>query len=316
MYSVGIDLGGTNIAAGVVDEKGKIISRHKINTEKTRHYSMIISDMALAAKEALRSAGLNINDIAGIGIGCPGTVDSQKGVIVYSNNIRFENVPMKEELKKHTSLPVFISNDANCAALGETSEGGAAGGKKNVVLITLGTGIGGGIIIDKKIYEGINSAGAELGHTILVYEGEKCTCGRKGCWEAYASATALIRQTRIAMSENKDSLMWELTGQDIEKAGGRTAFEASRKGDSAAIKVVENYIGYLSEGITDMVNIFRPEIVLVGGGISNEGEYLFAPVREYVKRYAYGGSRTFVPEVTGAKLGNDAGIIGAAMLVK
>ena len=316
MYSVGIDLGGTNIAVGVVDEKGNIISKTSIPTDNSRNYKEIIKDMARASFDAIEKAGLNISDIDGIGIGSPGTVDSENGIIVYANNLKFENVPMREELNSHIGLPIFISNDANYAALGETSDAGAAGGFKNVVLITLGTGVGGGIIIDGKIYEGSYSAGAELGHSLLLLDGEKCTCGRNGCWEAYASATALVRQTRVAMEKNKDSLMWEITNHQINNAGGRTAFDAARKGDKAGLEVVNNYIKYVSEGLVDMINIFRPEIVLLGGGVSNEGEYLFSPVREYVGKYTYGGSRTPIPPVMKAKLGNDAGIIGAAMLVK
>ncbi len=316
MFSVGIDLGGTNIAVGVVDEKGNILSKVSTPTDNSRSHKEIIADMANASKDAIEKAGLSISDISGIGIGSPGTVDSENGIIVYANNLKFENVPMREELCSHINLPIFISNDANCAALGETSDAGAAKGLKNVVLITLGTGVGGGIIIDGKIYEGNYSAGAELGHSLLVLDGEKCTCGRSGCWEAYASATALVRQTKKAMEDDKDSLMWEITAGEIKNAGGRTAFDASRKGDKSGLKVVTNYIKYVSEGLVDMINIFRPEILLLGGGVSNEGEYLFSPVREYVGKYTYGGNRTPVPPVMKARLGNDAGIIGAAMLVK
>lgn len=315
MYSIGIDLGGTNIAVGVVDESGNILSKVSIPTENSRNYKEIIADMAKASKDAMSKAGLDISELKGIGIGSPGTVDSEKGIIVYANNLKFENVPMREELRTHIDLPVYISNDANCAALGETSDAGAAKGYKNVVLITLGTGVGGGIIIDGKIYEGNYSAGAELGHSLIALDGELCTCGRKGCWEAYASATALVKQTVLAMEKDKNSLMWEFAAGDVKKAGGRTAFDASRKGDKKALEVVGNYIKYVSEGLIDMINIFRPEIVLLGGGVSNEGEYLFTPVREYVGKYTYGGSRTPVPPVMKAGLGNDAGIIGAAMLV-
>lgn len=314
MYAIGIDLGGTNIAAGIVDDKGVLIAKESIPTFAQRHYTEIIADMAKVAELACKKANLSISDMAGIGIGSPGTVDSKAGVIAYANNINFKNVPMREELQKHIQLPVYISNDANCAALGETSDAGAAKGHRNVVLITLGTGVGGGIIIDGKIYEGDHGAGAELGHTLLVLDGVQCTCGRKGCWEAYASATGLIRQTKEAMQKEPESMMWELAGHDISAVGGRTAFDAARKGDKTGRQVVDQYIKYLSEGLIDMINIFRPEILLVGGGICNEGEYLFAPVREYINKYVYGGENTPLPVIQKAKLGNDAGIIGAAML--
>ncbi len=315
MYSLGIDLGGTNIAAGIVNELGELIAKESIPTLAHRSYQEIIADMSKVALKACEKANLTIPEIKGIGIGSPGTVDSKNGVIVYTNNINFENVPMRDELRKYIDLPVYISNDANCAALGETADTGAARGFKNVIMITLGTGVGGGIIIDGKIYEGDYSAGAELGHTMLVVDGVPCTCGRNGCWESYSSATALIRETREALEYTKDTIMWEMINNDIEKISGRTAFDASRKGDKVAKSVVDNYIKYLSEGIIDMVNIFRPEILLVGGGVCNEGEYLFGPVREYVKKYAYGGNRTLMPRIEKAALGNDAGIIGAAMLV-
>ena len=316
MFSIGIDLGGTNIAAGIVDEKGDMIFKESMPTNPSRHYSEIIADMASLAESICDKAGMKFSDVEGIGIGSPGTVDSRNGVIIYTNNINFENVPMRTELQKHIPLPVFISNDGNCAALGETSDAGAAKGFKNVVMITLGTGIGGGIIIDGRIYEGTNSAGAELGHTVLVVDGVPCTCGRNGCWESYASATALIRQTRDRIMLDKNTIMWEMIGHDLAGINGRTAFEASRTGDGAAVDVVNTYIKYLSEGIIDMLNIFRPEIFLMGGGISNEGEYLFEPVRAYVKKFIYGGDRTPFPEIRKAMLGNDAGIIGAAMLVE
>lgn len=316
MHSIGIDLGGTNIAAGVVDSKGNIKAKSSIPTKAQRDYKEIITDMAVVAGLACEKAGIKPEDTKGIGIGSPGTIDSENGVIVYTNNIDFKNVPMRNELQKHLDLPVYISNDANCAALGETSEAGAAKDYSNVVMITLGTGVGGGIIIDKKIYEGDHSAGAELGHTLMVLGGEKCTCGRLGCWEAYASATALIRQTKRAMKDNPKSLMWELCEGKLENAGGMTSFDASRKGDQAGKKVVKEYIKYISEGLVDLVNIFRPQIVLVGGGISNEGDYLFDPIREYVGKYTYGGDYTPIPPIIKAKLGNDAGIIGAAMLTE
>lgn len=314
MYSIGIDLGGTNIAAGVVSEEGVLLAKSSIPTNSNRSYQEIIADMAKVSDMACQKANMDMSQMIAVGIGAPGTVDSLNGVIVYSNNIKFENVPMREELQKHINLPVYISNDANCAALGETANSGAAKGLKNVIMITLGTGVGGGIIIDGKIYSGNYSAGAELGHAVLVVDGVLCTCGRHGCWECYSSATALIRQTRQAIESDSSTIMLEMIGNNLENISGRTAFEASRKGDKVAIEVVETYIKYLSEGIIDMINIFRPEIVLVGGGVCNEGEYLFGPVREYVKKYTYGGSLTPVPPIEKAALGNDAGIIGAAML--
>ncbi|MFA6735467.1 ROK family glucokinase [Candidatus Nomurabacteria bacterium] len=313
-YTIGIDLGGTNIAAGVVDGTGRIVSKYNVPTNPRRHYTEIIADMAFAAEKACEISGISPSDTEGIGIGSPGTVDSANGIVIYTNNINFDNTPMRDEMQKHIDLPVFISNDANCAALGETADTGAAKGLKNVILITLGTGLGGGIIIDGKIYEGEHGAGAELGHTVISVDGPQCTCGRRGCWECYSSATGLIRMTSEALARSKSTLMWDMIGHDITRISGRTAFEASRKNDPLALKVVYDYIRYLSEGIVNMMNIFRPEVFLIGGGICNEGDYLFIPLREFVAQSLYGGNRVPTPPIMKAKLGNEAGIIGASML--
>lgn len=315
MYYLGIDLGGTNIACGLVDENGHIVFKDSVETKAQRDYKEIIADMAKLALKICEKAQIGLDKVKGVGIGSPGTIDSKNGKVVYTNNLNFKDVPVRTELQKYIDLPVYISNDANCAALGETVTG-AAKGYKNVILITLGTGVGGGVIIDGKIYEGNYSAGAELGHSVIVVDGEKCTCGRKGCWECYSSATALIRQTKKAISENKESIMLAAVDGDIEKVNGRTAFDASRKGDATAVKVVENYIKYLGEGITNLNNIFRSEIIIVGGGICNEGDYLLNPVREYVNKNSYAGDLVAATPIVKALLGNDAGIIGAAMLAK
>lgn len=314
-YLIGIDLGGTNIAAGLVDRSGSIIAKHSVPTLARRHYTEIIADMASTALAACEKAGVSLDEVEGIGIGSPGTVDSKNGILIYTNNINFENVPMRDEMLRHIALPVYIGNDANCAALGETADCGAAKGLKNVILITLGTGLGGGIIIDGKIYEGEHGAGAELGHTVMVIDGVQCTCGRKGCWECYSSATGLVRMTREALDADPKTVMWDMIEHNPDKISARTAFEASRQGDASAARVVEKYIKYLSEGIINMMNIFRPEIFLVGGGICNEGDYLFNPIRAYVSDSIYGKLRVPIPPIMRAKLGNDAGIIGAAMLV-
>jgi len=314
MYSVGIDLGGTNIAAGVVDENGRILAKDSVKTMSQRHFSLIVEDMAGLVRTAVEKAGLSLSDVSGIGVGAPGSVDAASGVVLYANNLGFANTPLGAELQKHIPLPVRLCNDANCAVLGETVAG-AASGRRNVVMITLGTGVGGGVVIGGRLYEGEYSAGAELGHNVLVVDGALCTCGRRGCWEAYSSATGLIRMTRQAMAKHGDSLMHELCGYSEEKIDGKTAFDAAKAGDEAGIAVVREYVKYLSEGIVDMVNIFRPEIVLVGGGICKEGDFLLDPVREYVRSYAYASGYIPCPEIKAATLGNDAGIIGAATLI-
>jgi len=309
MY-IGIDLGGTNIAAGLVNDAGEILYKDKVKTNPDRHYSEIVRDMAELSKEVAHSGGVSLDKIKWVGVGSPGTCDCERGVLIFTNNINFYNTPMKEEFVKHFDLPFYLENDANCAALGEALLGGGRG-TKNSVTITIGTGIGSGIIIDGKIMTGFNHAGGELGHTIIVADGEKCSCGNNGCWEAYASATALIRQTKAAMERDKSSLMWELAR--VKETSARTAFEAAHAGDAAAAHVVEKYIYYLSVGILNVVNIFQPEKLLIGGGVSGEGEYILEPIRKFIKeRDYYKGENK--AKIEKAQLGNDAGIIGAAML--
>ena len=311
-YKIGIDLGGTNIAVGIVTEEGEIAAKKSVKTGSQRPFEEIVKDMASCTLSLLEENEISLKNVSHLGIGAPGSIDTANGVIVYANNFKYgDHVPMANLLKQYIDKPVYIGNDANVAALGEVISG-AAKGLKNAIMITLGTGVGGGIVSDGKIYEGQHSAGAELGHIMLVKDGEQCTCGRKGCWEAYASATALIRQTAKAMKENPDSIMNQLT--TLDNVSGRTAFEAARKGDKAGQEVVDRYIEYIAEGLIDMINIFRPEILIIGGGICNEGDYLLKPMRSYINKNVYAGSRFPEQKIAVAKLGNDAGIIGAAFL--
>ncbi len=308
MY-IGIDLGGTNIAVGLVDKDGKIIKSDSRPTLSQRHYTEIVKDMAELCMELTRDAGFEISDIEGIGIGSPGTIDSKAGVVIYSNNIRWDNVPLVAELKKHIDVPIAVENDANAAAYGEYYINGK--GASSFVAVTLGTGVGGGIILNKDIYRGFNGAGGELGHTVMIYKGEPCTCGTDGCWEAYASVTALIRQTTKAIEENPDSMMVEIANE-AGKVTGRTAFDAAKAGDAAGKAVVDQYIEYVACGVTNIINIFQPEVLVIGGGISKEGDYLLNPIKEYVKEHSYCAN---IPqtEIKIATLMNDAGIIGAAL---
>ncbi len=312
MYYIGIDLGGTNIAAGVVTEEGKIIASDSTPTLAERDYKEIIADMAMISKKVVEKAGLTMADIKAIGIGSPGSIDSKNGVVFYSNNIKMFNTPVAEELRKYIDLPVHMENDANAAAFGEYIENG--NGADNFVFITLGTGVGGGVIINKKLYKGFNEIGGELGHITLVHGGEMCTCGNRGCWEAYASVTALIRQTKEAIEKNPDSLMAKLAEEE-GKVSGRTAFMAAKDGDKAAEAVVKQYIEYVASGLTSIINIFQPERVVIGGGISREGDYLLNPIIEYCEKYGY-NKISEKTKIQVATLFNDAGIVGAAMAAK
>lgn len=313
MYYVGIDLGGTKIAAGLVDEDGKLIHKDSVPTHRERTADEIIKDMSMLSLKVVKDAGVDLHNVKAIGIGAPGTPNTKEGTIVYANNLNFRNVPVRSEMQKYINLPVYVENDANCAALAE-SVAGAAKGTEHSVTITLGTGVGGGVVINGKVYSGFNNAGAELGHILLISDGEPCTCGRRGCWESYASATACINQTRAAALKNPYSLINKLIGGDLSKIDAKTAFDAAKQGDAVALEVVRQYIWYVAEGITDVINSFMPEVLVIGGGVSKEGEYLLEPLRHIVFNSIY--SREDVPRtrIVAAEMGNDAGIIGAAML--
>ena len=315
MYKLGIDLGGTNIVAGVVDKKYKIVAKASCKTAVPRPESEICDSMAEVAKKAVEKAKLTMDDIESVGIGVPGAVNPKTGVIEYSANLFFHNWEVVEMMEERLGKKVHIENDANAAALGEYLAGSAKGAK-NAVAITLGTGVGGGIIIDGKIYSGSNFAGAELGHMVIVKDGKECACGRRGCWETYASATGLINLTKqkILSEKLEFSYMLKLCDGDINKVNGRTAFDAMRDGDPTAKSVVEEYISYLSCGLVNIINIVQPDVLCIGGGISNEGENLLAPVRSYVERERYTKHNDKQTVICKCTLGNDAGIIGAAYL--
>ncbi|MBQ7466281.1 MAG: ROK family protein, partial [Oscillospiraceae bacterium] len=274
MYRIGIDLGGTNIAAGIIDDNYQLISQTSLPTGAFRPWQEMVADLGNAVDMALQQAGLTAAECASIGIGSPGTCDSERGVVARAYNLGWFEVPVCETLHERFGIPVRLSNDANCAALAEVVAG-AAKGRKNVVMVTLGTGVGGGIIIDGKIYAGMRSAGAELGHTVLVMDGEPCSCGRNGCWEAYASMTALIRQATRAAEAHPDSL---LARQDT--LDGVSIFRCIDAGDETAKAVVDRWCEYVAAGLTDLVNALAPEMILLGGGVCRQGERILAPMRE------------------------------------
>ena len=314
MYRIGIDLGGTNIAAGLVDGEMNLVRKKSIPTGAERAGEAIVADMATLCRDLCAEHGITMDDIKAIGIATPGVANLATGVVEYANNLHFIKFPLAELLGKELSFDnIKIANDANAAAWGE-AVAGAAKGTTNSVMITLGTGVGGGIIIDNKIYTGFNCAGAELGHIVIEVDGVPCSCGRKGCWEAYSSATALIRMTEEKIeeckAEGRASLML-----DAEKVSGRTACDCMRAGDAAAKEVYDKYIKYLASGLATIVNIFQPEVISLGGGVSNEGQSLIDDLLPIVRKEAYGGGVIDdLPELRIAKLGNDAGIIGAALL--
>ena len=308
MYYLGVDVGGTNIAVGIVDENNAIIAKASHPTPVPCSEDAFCDAILAVCNDALAKAGLTLDDVPWIGIGCPGTVNRATGIIEYSNNLGFHNTPMVKYLETELGKPTFIENDANAAAYGEYVAG-AAKGAKNAVCITLGTGVGAGIIIDGKIYSGSNFGGAEVGHTVISVDGPQCTCGRKGCFEVYSSATGLVRMTKEALEAHPESTM-----KEEEHISARTAFNYMRAGDATAKQVVDDYIKYLAAGITNTINIFQPEVLSIGGGISNEGDSLLETLVPLIRAEVYGHGVVPDTRICIAELKNNAGIIGGAVL--
>ncbi len=313
-HYLGIDIGGTNISAGVVDESYAMLSKEKVKTLNERPYSDVLSDIIKAANAAVHAAGITFDEVECVGVGCPGTCNRETGCVEYANNLHWENVPLAADLEKALGKRTYFDNDANVAAYGEYLAG-AAKGAKNAVVITLGTGVGAGIIINGEIYSGSNFAGAEIGHTVIVFDGAQCSCGRKGCFEAYSSATGLIRMTKEAVVRNPSSLIKELAEAD-GKYSARTAFNAAKLHDETGIEVVDSYIKHLACGIANTINVFQPDILCIGGGVCNEGDNLLLPLKKLVAENIYSKNSTKNTEIVICSLGNNAGIIGAAMLGK
>ena len=311
MIAIGIDIGGMSIKGAAVDSNGRVYEKFSMPFIKGEPGEETIRKLAETVKEYIAANGLE-NKIAGIGLGSPGTLDIKNGVVNYANNLGWENLHVADIFHEILPYPVRLTNDANAASLGEAKYG-AGKSYENIIMLTLGTGVGGGIIINGKLYEGNEGKGAELGHSVIVVDGEQCTCGRKGCLETYASATALIRETKKAMHSNRRSLMWKVC-PDIDLVGGKVPFEAAKQGDKVAIDVLDNYIKYLGEGILNFCNIFRPNVVVLSGGIANAGDYLFDRVNKYIKDRNYGYKMTPEVKVVPAELGYDSGKIGAAAL--
>ncbi len=317
MYRIGIDLGGTNIAVAIVNNEFKIVKKLSVPTGKEREAALIMDDMAELCKNVCREAGIDFSEIEAVGIASPGVANHTDGVVEYSCNLPFRRFPICAELGKRLGIDnIHVENDANAAAWGE-AVAGAAKGTKDSVMITLGTGVGGGVIIDGKVFSGFNYAGAELGHIVIEVGGRPCGCGRRGCWEAYSSATGLINMTKEKLEECKKNGRETVMTALVEKHGkvnGRTAFDGMRAGDAAAKEVVDEYIKYLSSGLASIINIFQPEVLSIGGGVSGEGQFLIDLISPIVTTEMYGGDFITPTKLRIAELGNDAGIVGAAFL--
>ena len=309
MILIGIDLGGTNIAVGAVDEDGRILYQTSVKTLAQRPFAEVVRDMAACAKKVMDA--LPGKEFGGIGIGIPGVAD-EKGVVLNCTNLGWFNEPLADEMRKYFSLPVYIGNDANVAALAECYAG-AAKGCRSSVMITLGTGVGGGIVIDGKPWNGAHGRGGEIGHMTLVPDGIPCTCGNNGCVERYCSATALIRMGRQECRAFPDSLILKKAGGDPEKINAKTVIDAAKEGDAPALRVFNSFVNYLALAINNLTACLDPDMFVLGGGVSHAGAFLLDAVRALLPRYQIFKSLP-IPKVELAKLGNEAGIIGAAML--
>ena len=316
MKYIGIDIGGTNLKAGLVDECGNLLASQKMKIAQIEDQEDLVRTMATMTKELAESADVPIKEIVSVGVGVPGTVEIHSGSILYTCNLPLRNVPLRRLFHHYLPQPLYIENDANCAAVGEYFAG-AGRNSKRFVAVTLGTGIGGGVIHNGKIYHGANGMAGEVGHMTIVHGGQPCPCGRKGCWEQYASATALKRMTAEAVAENPNSILADVVAENGGKVGGRSAFIAARRGDTVGKAVCDKYVDYLSTGIINLINIFQPDTLAIAGGVSNEeDEYLLFPVRRQVERESIPCSPDKMTRIVKAELGDNAGIIGAALLGK
>ena len=311
MYYLGVDLGGTNIAVGVVDEAGRILHKDSVPTGAGRPPQATLDDMAAICRKVVADAGITLDDIAAVGIGSPRLINVATGEVVFANNLYWHNVPLAGTIAKALGKPAFADNDANVAALAEV-EAGSMKGAKNAVLLTLGTGVGGGIIIGGRIYAGTHNGGAELGHMCLVLNGEECTCGNRGCVERYTSATALIREGRKSAEAHPDGGIARKAGGNLEKINAKTVIDCAREGDAEAVRIFNEYIYALTMTIITVINIFEPEAIALGGGVSAAGDFFMEPLRKSVVDHLFYPDIPH-PEIVVAELGNDAGIIGAAM---
>ena len=309
-YYIGVDIGGTNLKAGVVNDRGEIISESSIPTGADRPQDVVLHDILKTVHNSIEGAGgVDPKDIAALGVGSPGMIDSETGTVVYNNNLGWRNFAIGPKMSEALNLPVRLENDADAAALGEVVAGSAKGAS-SAMIITLGTGLGSGYVVDEKIYRG-----CEFGHMVIAYAGRECTCGRHGCFEAYASATGLINMTKEAIRDNPESILASIAAED-GTVSGHTVFMAGDKEDPAALKVIDEYTGYLACGLVNIINGLHPEVISIGGGIGKQGERLLVPLREKINAEVYGEIKESPAKIVSCTLGYKAGLIGAAMAVR
>jgi len=312
MIYIGIDVGGMSIKAGAVDEQGNILFKNSCPTGVERGYGAVIQDIAKLGISVARKSGHTMDDVKAIGIGIPGIMDQSTGIVPFCTNLKWHDVPIIEEMKKYTSVPVFVDNDATVAGLAESVKGVSAGTKSSV-FITLGTGVGGGVVFNGKVFSGSHGVATEIGHMVTVDGGEECTCGKKGCWERYASATALIREGRKLCAAKPECALMKAVEGDITRIGAKDVIDLAREGDPDCTAIFDNYVHHLATGLGNLINVYDPEVFVLGGGVSHAGEFLLNAVRAKLPQYVFFKTMPYA-RVELATLTNDAGIIGAAML--
>jgi len=311
-YYIGIELGVKNIVAGILDKNGKMIRRDTVLTNKDRAFEDIIKDMCALIVKMTDDEDVELKNVKYIGVGCPGIIDNKNGIVIKNYTLDFDNAQVRAEIQKHINLPVFVENDANCIAIAEYLLG-ATYGTTSSLTIKVGVGIGGGIIIDGSMYNGYNFGGTEFGHMVIDYNGRKCTCGRKGCWEQYASATAIINQTKQLILDNPESILSNLVKNNSSQITELTMFEAAKAGDEQAKKLCIEFVDYFAEGLANIVNILMPEVVVIAGPISKLGNGLVSPLVEILRERIY-CREVHLPEFKMAEMGTAGIVVGAAML--
>ena len=312
MLYIGIDVGGTTCKVGIVDENGNILHKSSCPSGTERGYKAIIEDMSQLALRLLLENGHTLDEVHSVGVGIPGIQDPRTGRLPFCTNLKWYDVPMIELIQQTIDKPVYIANDATVAGLAE-SIAGVSAGTKNSVFITLGTGVGGGVILDGKIFAGSHGVGSEVGHMTTVAGGELCSCGNRGCWERYASATALIREGRRAAEANPDSAIAKAVNGNLDAIEARTVVDLAKAGDPDCTALFDNYCYHLAVGLVNLINLYDPEIIALGGGVSHAGEFLLDKVNAILPKLVFYKTMPYAKVVL-AKLSNDAGIIGAAML--
>ncbi|WP_024834634.1 ROK family protein [Ruminiclostridium josui] len=311
-YTIGIELGVKNIVAGILDKNGKLIRRDTVPTNKDREFSEIINDVCTLIRKITEDEDVEIKNVKYIGVGCPGITDNKNGIVIKNYSLNFTNANVRSEIQKHLNIPVFVENDANCVAIAEYLLG-AAYGTESSLTIKVGVGIGGGIIIDGSIYNGFNFGGTEFGHMVIEHNGRPCSCGRKGCWEQYVSGTSLINQTKQLAAENPDSILGKMVMNNVAQITELTIFEAAKAGDEKAKKICSEFVEYFAEGLTNIVNILMPEVVILAGPISKLGNTIVNPLVELLKDRVY-SKELNLPEFKMAEMGNAGILVGAALL--